>query len=286
MDFITWINSCDRNLKFTHTMDSESIVFLDITITKENNRLETKTCQKPTSKNNLLRFESFHPRPLRENLPYGQYLRLRRNCSKLTDYHTQALPQTGKEPTRWSPPGRKTDTNHGNSLDMCYHLQYNIQWGHKVHQKTLENFRDWEKPLFSFKKARSLKDTLVNTCPKKRDWSDTATVLNAWDLPNITGHHPCGSCSVCCLTTTTKTLNLEPGKVWTQRTHTNCNSVNVIYLITCPCGLRYVGMTIRKIKQRICEHQSTIRCKRVTTKLTEHFLAFNHTTNDIRWTVI
>ncbi|KAJ1217543.1 hypothetical protein NDU88_005137 [Pleurodeles waltl] len=45
---------------------------------------------KPTDRNNLLPFQSFHPRSLRENLPMGQFLRLRRNCSNLSDYKKHA----------------------------------------------------------------------------------------------------------------------------------------------------------------------------------------------------
>ena len=44
-----------------------------------------------------------------------------------------------------------------------------------------------------------------------------------------------------------------------------------MYLITCPCGLQYVGMTTRKIKLRISEHRSTIRCHKMSTKLMTHF---------------
>jgi hypothetical protein len=41
----------------------------------------------------------------------------------------------------------------------------------------------------------------------------------------------------------------------------------VIYLITCPCGKNYVGKTKRKLKVRISEHRSTIRCKSLLTQL-------------------
>lgn len=46
MDFINWLNTLDNNLRITHTLDPRSIVFLDVTISKENGGLETKTYQK------------------------------------------------------------------------------------------------------------------------------------------------------------------------------------------------------------------------------------------------
>lgn len=143
----------------------------------------------------------------------------------------------------------------------------------------------WEKPLFSYKRSQNLQDSLVSTRPRQNPTRE-ATVLNSWGMPNITGHYACGNCSVCHLTKTTKNLNLEQGKIWHIRKHTNCNSANVIYMITGPCGLRYIGMTSRKVKTRICEHRSNIRCKRNTTKLTDHFLTTGHTTNDMTWVVI
>ena len=57
-------------------------------------------------------------------------------------------------------------------------------------------------------------------------------------------------------------------------------------MITCPCGLRYVGMTGRQVKIRIGEHKSTIRCKRTSTRLTKHFLEANHMANELKWVVI
>ena len=105
-------------------------------------------------------------------------------------------------------------------------------------------------------------------------------------FPKISGHHPCGSCHVCHLTKVTHSIKLRDGSPWDLRDFTNCNTPNVVYLIECPCGLRYVGMTSRKVKLRIIEHCSTIRCKKANTKMTTHFLELGHTPNDLHWTVI
>jgi len=45
----------------------------------------------------------------------------------------------------------------------------------------------------------------------------------------------------------------------------NCNSFNVIYLITClKCKLQYVGETYRKLKDRLNDHKSNIRTNKET----------------------
>ena len=105
-------------------------------------------------------------------------------------------------------------------------------------------------------------------------------------LPPVTGHYPCGSCSVCKITKPTKTLALPDGRTWSQRTHTNFNTAMCIYLISCPCNKFYVGMTSRPIKIRIGEHRSTIRCGRSSTKLTNHYIELQHRPDDMYWTVL
>lgn len=297
------------NLKFTNTCNKKEVVFLDVIISKSDGRLITKTHYKPTAKNNLLPFSSFHPRPLKENLPYGLYLRIRRNCSNLNDFRKQSGDLTTRLKNRGYPDrvlnkGFKRARNQPREVLVednprvdkaipltcvtTYSVASNtVKKAINKHWRILtSNKRTWEKPLFSFKKGRSLRDCLVHTRPINRPITNTPSVTDAWGLPNVVGHFPCANCCVCHLTTHTKVLDLEPGKNWTQRTLTNCNSTDVVYLITCPCGLRYVGMTTRKVKQRICEHRSNIRCRKVTTRLSEHFLEKNHTTNDLRWTII
>ena len=45
-------------------------------------------------------------------------------------------------------------------------------------------------------------------------------------------------------------------------------------------------MTNRPVKVRIQEHRSSIRCKRITTKLTTHYSEHSHTADDIMWSII
>lgn len=78
-------------LKFTYEYNTVSLPFLDVAITKSGDgKLYTTIYRKPTSTNSLLRWESCHPEPLKRGIPKGQYLRLRRNCSTLEEYHKQA----------------------------------------------------------------------------------------------------------------------------------------------------------------------------------------------------
>ena len=302
--FFEWVNTLDPYLRFTHHISDQEIPFLDLLITINDGKLCTKTFSKPTDRNSLLRFDSHHPKSLRQNLPYGQFLRLRRNCSEVEQFSQQAQSLSGKldlkgYPTRTIRNARKralnthrdillepstrqireamtcvtTFTPLSNQVQKIILKRWNI-----LSAGTLNIVR----PMFSFKRTANLKDILVHTRPQPK----RGTMPRHEFLPPVIGHHACGNCNVCHLTETSREIVIGTDDIWRQIKHTNCNTNHCVYLITCPCGLRYVGMTTRAVRIRINEHRSTIRCKRTATKLTNHFLDLHHGPNDMKWTVI
>ncbi len=69
----------------------EKINFLDLTIYKgDDNKLQTTLVRKPTDCNSLLHYGSFHPFHLKNNIPFGQFQRLRRICDLDSDFQTQS----------------------------------------------------------------------------------------------------------------------------------------------------------------------------------------------------
>ncbi|KAJ1214531.1 hypothetical protein NDU88_002149, partial [Pleurodeles waltl] len=85
-----WLNAANPFLNFTMTIGDNRLPFLDLLIYENYGALATEVYYKPMDRNNLLQFQSFHPQALKENLPVGQFLRLRQNCSTLTDYRKHA----------------------------------------------------------------------------------------------------------------------------------------------------------------------------------------------------
>ena len=55
-----------------------------------NGSLETELFTKPTNPQAYLLRTSYHPRHTFKSLPYGEFLRTRRNCSNLTSFETHA----------------------------------------------------------------------------------------------------------------------------------------------------------------------------------------------------
>ncbi|KAG5281304.1 hypothetical protein AALO_G00069700 [Alosa alosa] len=80
--FVAYINSTTPFLRFTVEHSTDNVNFLYLTIYKNSQRgLETSIYRKPLSRNTLLRADSHHPKQLIKNIPIGQFLQLRRNCS-------------------------------------------------------------------------------------------------------------------------------------------------------------------------------------------------------------
>ncbi|KAM4035090.1 uncharacterized protein ACNLHF_021773 [Anomaloglossus baeobatrachus] len=77
--------------------------FLDLKLSLETSRIVTDLFRKPTSTNSFLHYSSFHPQHLRNGIPKGQFLRLRRNCSNDVDFHAQSQELTRRFQARGYP---------------------------------------------------------------------------------------------------------------------------------------------------------------------------------------
>lgn len=111
--FVEFLNVNDIGLRFTMEISDYKLPFLDISIEKDyRGNLQTSIFRKPTASNSLLKWQSHHPIPLKRGIPKGQFLRVRRNCSRMTDYHRQAreLKNRFTERLSWTCLGNSTST--------------------------------------------------------------------------------------------------------------------------------------------------------------------------------
>ena len=69
-DFINILNNLDDNLEFTHEVNPEKIAFLNVLVYKEKGKIQTDMYYKPTDSHDYLPFESYHPRHVKDNIPY------------------------------------------------------------------------------------------------------------------------------------------------------------------------------------------------------------------------
>ena len=73
--FIKHLNLCHPTIKFTVESSTESVNFLDTTISKNNEGLiDTTVYFKPTDSHDYLYYTSSHPPHTKQSLPYSQFL--------------------------------------------------------------------------------------------------------------------------------------------------------------------------------------------------------------------
>lgn len=92
--FLNWLNLLHETIVFTMEGYTNSVDFLDTTVYRNvHDTLGVKPFVKPTDHNTYLHFNSFHTRQLRTNIPYGQFLHLKRNATDNNDFliHAERL---------------------------------------------------------------------------------------------------------------------------------------------------------------------------------------------------
>ncbi|KAM4771055.1 CD109 antigen-like [Rhinophrynus dorsalis] len=91
LHFVKALNDNSYNLTFTLNFHKLNIHFLDLNLyVGEDGMVKTTMYYKPNAGNALLYATSCHPRSLIVNLPVGQFLRVRRNCSTVDDFEIHA----------------------------------------------------------------------------------------------------------------------------------------------------------------------------------------------------
>jgi hypothetical protein len=81
VDFFSELNLINPNLKFTFEISDKSVNYLDVTVFKDNDTLQTEIYRKPTDAPSNLLYDSCHPEHVRKALPYSAAARILRICS-------------------------------------------------------------------------------------------------------------------------------------------------------------------------------------------------------------
>ena len=89
MEFIEYLNTVHRTIKFTSTISQTDVSFQDLIIYIRGDKLYTRLHTKSTDKHMCLNFHSEHLMSLKRSIPYSQFLRLKRIHSE-SNYLVQA----------------------------------------------------------------------------------------------------------------------------------------------------------------------------------------------------
>ena len=299
-EFMKYVNNFHPNIKFTETHSPVSVVMLDTKVIREGNGFITDLHVKETDTHSYLHYTSSHSEHCVKNGPKGQFLRLRRNCSRDIDFEKHAEDMTQNYMRRGYPEDLllkhknfARSKNHGRLIEetgtglkkkrntdrQVLVLTYNpglpkIIESVRQHwpllqrsERCKEIFR--KPPLLAYRRAKNMKDMLVRASIK-RPRDDTYSIQTE-----------CGgqNCALCqdIRDQSTEVINHRTGKpVPTRTTDVSCTTMNVVYLLTCPtCGKQYVGETKREFRIRYNEHVADIKHKRKKT-VAQHWCKPHH----------
>ena len=87
--FITTFDEYNPFIKFTHEISNKTN-FLDISLAIEESGISTSIFYKPTDSHSYLNYFSNHPRSCKDSIPFSQFLRLKRLCSKDSDFEIKS----------------------------------------------------------------------------------------------------------------------------------------------------------------------------------------------------
>lgn len=127
-----------------------------------------------------------------------------------------------------------------------------------------------ERPLFSFRRAPTLKDRLMKSyfpASKPPPY-----------FPKPKGTYRCGSCNHCeNISRQSAFLDVFSEKVYYCKHFANCNTTHVVYRLECGCGCFYIGRTKRRLRDRLAEHKYAIRTQNPSYPMAVHFREAGHT---------
>ena len=91
--FMTLMNSFRKTIKFTEEHSKNETISLDTYVKPDGDSLYTDLYVKETATHSYLHYTSCHPKNCTRKGPYGQFLRIKRNCTKDADFekHTAEM---------------------------------------------------------------------------------------------------------------------------------------------------------------------------------------------------
>ena len=89
--FFQHLNNCSAHIKFTTETSPTEISFLDSKVVLEDGVIYTDLFTKPTDSHNYLYYNSAHPQRCKDSIPYSQFLRVRRICTRNQDFDKNVI---------------------------------------------------------------------------------------------------------------------------------------------------------------------------------------------------
>ena len=307
-DFIAFNQSFSKEkgmrsqIRFEVNKSSNEVNFLDTKITIENGHLITNLYTKPTDAFLYLNTKSNHPKHIKTNIPKGQFIRVRRICSKHTDflrncailstffekrgYNSKELKKTIQEISKIPRTSLLDETQKSKtdqqSIFVCdwhpnvsrlpavlkkhFHLLQNDRYAKDIFTST---------PIVAYRRPRSLKNILVK--------SDLTIEMSPRKQENVTKACNRSKCKLCKSIASTGTItNSKKGIRITAENGGTCQSTNLIYAAICTRhDIVCIGQTGATLSSRFNRHRHDIKNRPDNSEIAEHFHE-NHDVDDLR----
>ena len=297
VDFVNYCNTNPYGIRFTHVLDAKSLVFLDLELTwNEEGAITSKTHFKETAGNSYLHWKSCHLPKWKENIPYSQFCRLRRNCTDTEQYLLQAkilekkfmekgyaVQHIQKARDRYIEGcSSKAAVENGAPREVMFITKFNNQ--HWAIKRALQ--KHWpilqqdaalgrvlpKKPKVVFRRASNVKSLVAPSKIKSMKCHNRASNIPV--LFNMVGFNKCkqSRCKACAFMQHGKSsFTSVAGHTYNIKQFISCGTQFVVYGLRCPCGLIYVGRTVRAMRTRFGEHRRFIEQKKDKHSVPRHF---------------
>ena len=298
------INEMFPTIRLSLEFSPDSVTFLDTRVHIRHGHLTTSLYRKPTDNPQMLHSTSFHPRHVKDAIPYGQALRISRICSdnKDRDRHLLELQNTLQRSGYRGESIRRqfTKATRQRREDLLTRRQDNaksdrvpfvatyfpgaekLRRGLRRFQHLLEEDERLAKalpapPVLAFRQPPNLRRLLVKSKFHSQDHQPENYV------------RPCGKsrCSTCTAICTETTITRNQAKHQITGAHT-CQSRHVVYLVRCrkDCAEAwYIGETRQTVRERMTGHRFNIRSGSPL-PVAAHFASPGHTEADMLVSVL
>lgn len=301
-------NRAHHTIKFTIESSTETIHFLDLTLSLTNNRIETTTYFKPTNNFSYIPGNSFTPPSIFKGVFTGETIRMLRNNSTETNYHEQSEQLRQHFTNRHypqhllnqSPPAfsdrhqlltqtkekRKfiatMSTNYDPSTPISTIL--NTDWPRLTSDPDIKRIVPI-KPTITYRSWPNLQKLLTKA---KTDHTiiqhlntSQGHLIKPKILPskNISCRHP--QCTTCNQLSNKTYFHSHQRKTYHQISDIySCDSKNIVYLLECNiCQKQYIGQTGTSMRVRMRHHRNMAKAntkRPIYLHNKQHGIEFNH----------
>ena len=296
--FLRHLNTVHKTIKFTSEYSHTKVNFLDVwAIKNQDGHITTNLYTKPTDSNSYLHFYSAHPSHCKKGIPLGQFLRLRRICSKDEDFIYHSVEKSKHFLRRGYPKeiirqafrkawekrredllkksDRKGDKEETNILVTTYSpgfgaLKDLVHGNWDILGRSCSTRGLYERGMLTaYRRPKNLKDLLVRAKLPQTTREPTGNPCNPCTTKN---------CRYCPKLNKTGRIKCKAsGREYVAKHNITCKSSNIIYCISCKCcGIQYVGQTKNRLMDRFQAHFYNIAYNRPKSEIGKHFNSTNH----------